>query len=151
MLIFVSMNRTFIPLVLGLLALSACEYNGGEVPVPEEGSILVSNRLSNQRVNCIIEDAGGLIWMGTQRGLNCFDGQEFIHVMPYGSEEEYGSFLAANMMAGRDDALIYVTGNDDRILISTVIDNLGKGASGAAIECMNIRMGLPAATGLNIK
>ena len=80
-----------------------------------------------------------------------FDSQEFIHVMPYGSEEEYGSFLAANMMAGRDDALIYVTGNDDRILVSTVIDNLGKGASGAAIECMNIRMGLPAATGLNIK
>ena len=80
-----------------------------------------------------------------------FDSQEFIHVMPYGSQEEYGSFLAANMMAGRDDALIYVTGNDDRILVSTVIDNLGKGASGAAIECMNIRMGLPAATGLNIK
>ena len=72
------MNRKLIPLLLGILALSACHYNGGEVPVPTEGSIQVSNRLSNQRVNCITEDAGGLIWMGTQRGLNCFDGQEFI-------------------------------------------------------------------------
>ena len=72
------MKRKLTALALGFLALSACHYNGGEVPVPTEGSILVSNRLSNQRVNCIIEDAGGLIWMGTQRGLNCFDSHEFI-------------------------------------------------------------------------
>ena len=73
------MNHKLIPLILGILALGAChQYNGGEVPTPAEGSILVSGRLSNQRVNCIAEDAGGLIWMGTQRGLNCFDGHEFI-------------------------------------------------------------------------
>ena len=73
------MNHKLIPLILGILALGAChQYNGGEVPTPAEGSILVSGRLSNQRVNCIAEDAGGLIWMGTQRGLNCFDSHEFI-------------------------------------------------------------------------
>ncbi|MBO4624495.1 MAG: response regulator [Bacteroidales bacterium] len=73
------MNHKLISLILGILALGACQqYNGGKVPVPTEGSIMVSNRLSNQRVNCIAEDAGGLIWMGTQRGLNCFDSHEFV-------------------------------------------------------------------------
>ena len=72
------MNRKTALLTLGLLCLGACHYNGGEVPTPSEGSIQVSNYLSNQRVNCIAEDAQGVIWMGTQRGLNCFDGHQFI-------------------------------------------------------------------------
>ena len=70
--------------------------------------------------------------------------------MPYGAEEELGSFFHANDFAGRDDAKIYVTGNEDRVLITSIFDNLGKGASGAAIQCMNIRLGLPEETGLNI-
>ena len=37
---------------------------------------------------------------------------------------------------------IFVYGNDDRIMITTRFDNLGKGASGAAVQCMNIRMGI---------
>ena len=64
--------------LIGILALGACHYNGGEAPTPPDGSIVVASRLSNQRVNCIAEDAQGLIWMGTLRGLNCFDGHEFI-------------------------------------------------------------------------
>ena len=76
--------------------------------------------------------------------------ERFIRVMPFGAEAETGGFLSAGDMAGRDDACIYVTGNDDRLLINACFDNLGKGASGAAIQCMNIVMGIDEATGLNI-
>jgi N-acetyl-gamma-glutamyl-phosphate reductase len=43
---------------------------------------------------------------------------------------------------------IFVYGNDDRIMITTRFDNLGKGASGAAVQCMNIMMGISEDTGL---
>ena len=79
-----------------------------------------------------------------------FAGEQFIHVMPFGSEEETNSFFSANAFSGYDDARIYVTGHDERILVSSIFDNLGKGASGAAIQCMNLRLGLPEETGLNL-
>ena len=43
-----------------------------------------------------------------------------------------------------------ICGNDDRILLSSRFDNLGKGASGAAIQCMNIVLGCDEAKGLNL-
>ncbi|MCH4178857.1 MAG: N-acetyl-gamma-glutamyl-phosphate reductase, partial [Megasphaera sp.] len=43
-----------------------------------------------------------------------------------------------------------VTGNDDRVVVTTLFDNLGKGASGAAIQNMNIMLGLDPKTGLNL-
>ncbi len=79
-----------------------------------------------------------------------FAKEQFIQVMPLGAEEETNSFFSANVFSGRDDARIYVTGNDERILVSSIFDNLGKGASGAAIQCMNIRLGLAEETGLKI-
>ena len=77
-----------------------------------------------------------------------YDGQKFIRVMPFGAENELNGFLSANNMAGKDYANIYVTGNDDRIMIMSCFDNLGKGASGAAVECLNISMGVDPAKGL---
>ena len=59
-------------------------------------------------------------------------------------------FLSAAAFSGRDDMEITVTGNDDRILLVSRFDNLGKGASGAAIQNMNIVLGLPETTGLEI-
>ncbi len=81
-----------------------------------------------------------------------YRGERFITVRECGYEtgEELNGFLSANAYDGRDDAEIIVTGNEDRILISARFDNLGKGASGAAIQCMNIRLGLDEATGLNL-
>lgn len=58
--------------------------------------------------------------------------------------------IGANSFANRDDMEIEINGNDDRILITSRFDNLGKGASGAAIQCMNIAMGIDEKTGLNI-
>lgn len=77
-----------------------------------------------------------------------YEGEQFIQVMPYGSEAEAGGFLPANVYSGRDDAQIYVTGNEERILVNARFDNLGKGASGAAIQCMNIVIGAAENTGL---
>lgn len=77
-----------------------------------------------------------------------YEGQKFIRVKEYGSETETNGFLPANDMAGKDYANIIVTGNEERIIVSAMFDNLGKGASGAAIECLNISMGIDPATGL---
>ena len=57
-------------------------------------------------------------------------------------------FLAANTLAGTDGMRVFVYGNDERIIVSAQLDNLGKGASGAAIQCMNIMMGIDETTGL---
>lgn len=71
-----------------------------------------------------------------------------IHVLPLG--EDKGGFLAGNDESGYDDMEIIVTGNDDRIVVTSIFDNLGKGASGAAIQNMNIMLGLDPTTGLTI-
>ena len=77
-----------------------------------------------------------------------YDGEQFIKVMPYGSEAQTNGFFAANLYSGRDDAQIFVTGNEDRLLVSSRFDNLGKGASGAAVQCMNIVLGCAESKGL---
>lgn len=79
-----------------------------------------------------------------------YEGKTMIRVPEYGKEQDMGGFLSANDLAGLDYANIYVTGNDERIIVSAMFDNLGKGASGAAIECLNISMGLAPETGLNV-
>ena len=57
-------------------------------------------------------------------------------------------FVAANTLANTNKMQIFVYGNDERIMITTRFDNLGKGASGAAVQCMNIMMGIDEGTGL---
>ncbi len=57
-------------------------------------------------------------------------------------------FLSASALAGRDDMQITVVGNEERILLVARFDNLGKGASGAAIQNMNILLGADENTGL---
>ena len=57
-------------------------------------------------------------------------------------------YLAADAFSGRDDLEIFVTGKDDKIEIVARFDNLGKGASGAAVQNMNLALGIPGETGL---
>ena len=59
-------------------------------------------------------------------------------------------FLSAAAYSGRDDMEVTVFGNEERILLTARFDNLGKGASGAAIQNMNILLGLDETTGLNV-
>ena len=58
--------------------------------------------------------------------------------------------LSAAAFSGRDDMTVSVYGNDDRIILVSRFDNLGKGASGAAIQNMNIILGIDESTGLNV-
>ncbi len=60
------------------------------------------------------------------------------------------TMLGSNILAGKDTLEIYVYGSDDRICISACFDNLGKGASGAAVESMNIMLGLELTTSLEV-
>ena len=77
-----------------------------------------------------------------------YEGEKFVKVMPFGKEADYNGFLAANTCSGWDGIEIYVTGNEDRVLVSTRFDNLGKGASGAAVQCLNILLGCEENKGL---
>lgn len=71
-------------------------------------------------------------------------------IVRYASPDSEGGFLAANAYEGRDDMEITVAGNEDRILLIARFDNLGKGASGAAVQNMNLLMGVPETTGLSL-
>ncbi len=68
----------------------------------------------------------------------------------YYTEENENGFLTSNSLAGRDDMQISVFGNSDRITLISRFDNLGKGASGAAVQNMNVALGLDETYGLNV-
>lgn len=73
----------------------------------------------------------------------------FVRVMPLMGEGVIeNGFLPANTLAGKNHMELFVFGNDEQILIASRLDNLGKGASGAAVQCMNIMMGIDEKTGL---
>ena len=57
-------------------------------------------------------------------------------------------FIGANNLSGTNNMEIFVSGNDERLIICSRLDNLGKGASGAAVQCLNIMMGIDEKTGL---
>ena len=73
-----------------------------------------------------------------------------VQVLPMGAEAAEAGFLSANAKAGKDSMELLVTGNDERLLVHARFDNLGKGASGAALQCMNIMLGLDETEGLNL-
>lgn len=69
-------------------------------------------------------------------------------IVKYVDSFDDGGFMAANAVAGKDIMLVTVAGNEDRIQLTALYDNLGKGASGAAIQCMNMKLGVDKTTGL---
>lgn len=71
-------------------------------------------------------------------------------VVKYVEDFDEQGFVSANKLSFNDGMEISVSGNSDRILLISRYDNLGKGASGAAVECMNIVLGLDKTTGLEI-
>ncbi len=79
-----------------------------------------------------------------------YAGEQFIKVMPYGAEEELKGMMAGNGCSGWDGLKIFVTGNEERVVLHAQFDNLGKGASGAAIQCLNIMLGCEENKGLNL-
>lgn len=80
-----------------------------------------------------------------------YAGEKFIKVMPFGAEADTRGFIGSNVRSGWDDLEIFVSGNEDRVLVSTRFDNLGKGASGAAVQCLNIVLGCEEDKGLCVR
>lgn len=78
-----------------------------------------------------------------------YKGSTFIKVED-GVENLYGGMLSGCSLSGWDGLKIYITGNEERLVLSAQFDNLGKGASGAAIQCLNIMLGCQEDKGLNL-
>ena len=74
-----------------------------------------------------------------------YSGQHFVTVMPFG---ENASTIYAAELAGTNHLKIVVCGHEDQTSVTALFDNLGKGASGAAVQNMNIMLGIDEATGL---
>ena len=102
-------------------------YSGMEVTVP----------LTAAQLRGSIEDVKALYRDYYQTGL-----------VRFVDNADEGGFMSAAVMSGRDDMQVSVHGNGDRILLVARFDNLGKGASGAAIQNMNILLGVDESTGL---
>lgn len=78
-----------------------------------------------------------------------YEGANMVEVMPLMSADEQKSFfLASNTLSGVNKLQVFVFGSDEQILLCARLDNLGKGASGAAVQCLNIMMGIDETTGL---
>ncbi len=74
---------------------------------------------------------------------NYYSSEKYIKVMPLGCENDYpNSFLGATRVNDTNYLEIYVVGNSEQIMLVAVLDNLGKGSSGAAIQNMNIMLGI---------
>lgn len=71
--------------------------------------------------------------------------EHFVRVAEY---EEKPSTIYAAGLAGTNMLVIHVCGNDERTSVTSLFDNLGKGASGAAVQNMNIMLGLDEKIGL---
>lgn len=73
-----------------------------------------------------------------------YKNQKLVKVLPLG----YDGMIGTNHMSGKDSMEIIISGNDERILIASSFDNLGKGASGAAVQCFNLITNSDETTGL---
>ena len=104
-------------------------YSGMEVTVP----------LFAGQLNGTIEDVKAAY-------RACYAGP----VVRYVDDNDEGGFLSAGAFSGRDDMEVRVAGNEERPLLVCRFDNLGKGASGAAIQNMNLLLGLEETEGLVI-
>ncbi len=71
-------------------------------------------------------------------------------LLSYAEDNDESGFLSAAALSHKDSMQISVHGNDERILLVARYDNLGKGASGAAIECLNLTLGCDPYLGLEL-
>ena len=76
-----------------------------------------------------------------------YAGERIVTVAPFGGDEPV---VYASTLAGKDTMRIQVSGHEEQAMVTAIFDNLGKGASGAAIQNMNILLGVDETTGLNV-
>lgn len=76
-----------------------------------------------------------------------YEGQKLVTVAPLGGDEPV---IYANTLAGHDSLRLIVCGHQEQTIVTALFDNLGKGASGAAVQNMNIMLGIEETTGLTL-
>lgn len=112
-----------------------CDYFSGMVVSVPLQTRMLANPVTAEQVHAMYEKH--------------YAGSKMVEVMPLMSMDEQKSFfLASNTLSGVNKLQVFVFGNDEQILLCARLDNLGKGASGAAVQCLNIMMGIDETTGL---
>lgn len=108
-------------------------FSGMVVSVPFQSAVL-GKKLSPERIREAL--------------YNNYKDSSFIDVKPVGTDCLGDGFLASNALSGTNRMELFVFGNEEQVLVCSRLDNLGKGASGAAVQCLNIMMGIDETTGL---
>ncbi len=111
-----------------------CDYHSGMVV-----SIPVQTRMLDKKIT--LAQVNGMF-------REHYADAKLVQVNPMMEEEQKSFFLASNTLSGQNKLEIFTFGNDEQILLCARLDNLGKGASGAAVQCLNIMMGIDETTGL---
>ncbi|WP_147615026.1 N-acetyl-gamma-glutamyl-phosphate reductase [Treponema pectinovorum] len=112
-----------------------CDYFSGMSVTVSIHTRLMQKKLTGEELTSIFKEQ-----YNSSKFVKCADfmGQDIL------SE----NFIAANTLAGTNNMQIFICGNDERLVLTSRFDNLGKGASGAAVQCMNIMMAIDEGTGL---
>ena len=84
-----------------------------------------------------------------QTYIKKYQGKILVDISDINAENQ-GAMLGSNNLSGKDNMQIFVCGNNERFTVSARFDNLGKGASGAAVQCMNIMLGFNETEGLDL-
>ena len=112
-----------------------CDYYSGMVVSVPIQTRMLDKKITLQQVHDMFEAH--------------YAGAKLVQVNPLMTDEEQGKFfLASNTLSGQNKLEIFTFGNDDQMLLCARLDNLGKGASGAAVQNLNIMMGIDETTGL---
>lgn len=110
-------------------------YSGMEVTVPLHGSQLNTSRPKQDILDCLKAH---------------YANSPLVQVLDESEIEAMGGFVPSNAMSGKDGMLLMVLGNNERLQLVSLFDNLGKGSSGAALQCLNLMTGMDETLGLNL-
>ena len=110
-------------------------YSGMEVTVPLHASQLTCDHPLKSVLACLKDH---------------YAGSPVVKVLSPDEVADMGGFIPANALSGKDGMQLMVLGNDERIQLVSLFDNLGKGSSGAALQCLNLMTGVDETTGLTL-
>lgn len=109
-------------------------YNGMVVCIPVQSAV-ARKRISPKEIHAMFSQH--------------YKGCTFVKVMPFLESADLTALkISSNDLRDTNMMEIFVCGSDDQAILCARLDNLGKGASGAAVQCLNIMMGVPETTGL---
>ncbi|MGN1020869.1 MAG: N-acetyl-gamma-glutamyl-phosphate reductase [Aristaeellaceae bacterium] len=111
-------------------------YSGMEVTIPLFPGQLRCGKHPVEELTCALREH--------------YFGSPVVKVLDAEDIAALNGFAAANALSGKDGMELMVLGNDERLQLVARFDNLGKGSSGAALQCLNLMLGAPETLGLNL-